>query len=289
MERATLFLTVIGFILIFGTSGVAFAQSTPNLTGYFVEVNDEAAGPFDTAGLMQLVNQRQLNRNTLVWRAGMPEWVAAGTVEELAPLLAAADPPPLQRAQAPPPLPNQALQATTPPTSSQEARVQRERRWYNSFAPGLENNRVFINAGVGLGPISYLYNWGIPPISASVGFKLSNTVPITLGIIGVFSTWEYFMSDVLDVTFMNIGVGARVMYHFNFARNFDSYIGLNFGYVFQSLHGEIWGVTRPVSASYFLYGGIFGVRYFFTNNFGVYAEVGYSSVQFLSAGLSLKF
>ena len=283
---------IIGIILIFGTGAFAYAQTAQNLTGYFVAVDGQPTGPHDTAGLTELVNRGQLNRDTLVWRDGMPAWVAAGTVEELAPLLPVV-PPPLPATQIPPPIPGQAQQAETPPVAPpfvtpQAAAPERERRWYNSFTPGIEDNRVFVNAGIGLGPTG-AYNMGIPPISASIAFRVSDILPITVGATGIFTTWRW-RSAWVDIIYTNIGVGARVMYHFNFARNFDSYVGLNLGYVFQTVRGETFaGGVTPTSNSFFLWGAIVGARFFFTDRFGVYAEAGASSLQFFSAGLAIKF
>ena len=105
---------VIAIILIFGAVGLGFAQAAPNLTDYFVTVDGQATGPHDTAGLKQLIDGGQLNRETFVWREGMPAWVTAGTVAELLPLFPVV-PPPLPVAQIPPPLPAQAQQAAVSP------------------------------------------------------------------------------------------------------------------------------------------------------------------------------
>ena len=292
MKIKTLLAAIFGVTLIIGTGTVAFAQTVPNLTGYFVAVDGQPTGPHDTAGLTELVNRGQLNRDTLVWRDGMLAWVAAGTVEELAPLLPVM-PPPLPTAQVPPPIPGQDQQVAVPPTmpppvAPQLVTAEHERSWYNSFSPAVEDSRIFINFGIGLGPTGG-YGMGIPPISASVAFRVTDALPITVGATGIFTTWRWSTAWV-DITYMNIGVGARVMYHFNFARNFDSYVGLNLGYVFQTVRGETWaGGVAPASNSFFLWGAIVGVRFFFTDRFGVYAEAGASSLQFFSAGLAIKF
>ncbi|MCL2206250.1 MAG: DUF4339 domain-containing protein [Treponema sp.] len=267
---------IIGIVMITGTGGIAAAQAIPVLTGFFVAVGGQPTGPHGTAGLMELVNRGQLTSATFVWREGMPAWAAAGTVAELLPFLPAA-PPPLPAGQVPPGMP-------PPPVPTAVARYQ---RWFNSFAPGIEDNRVFINAGVGLGPTG-AYSMGIPPISASVSFRVSDTVPITVGASGILSTWRWQVPFWYDITFWNIGIGARVMYHFNFARNFDSYIGLNLGYVIQNATGTA-AFAVPAANSFFLWGFIAGARFFFTDSFGIYAEAGASSLQFLSLGVTFKF
>ena len=99
-KRNILLSAIIGILLIFGTAGAVFAQAAPPLSGFFVSINMQPAGPFDTAGLRGLIDNGQLTRSTPVWREGMVNWVPAGTVAELAPLFPAT-PPPLA---APPPL-----------------------------------------------------------------------------------------------------------------------------------------------------------------------------------------
>lgn len=50
---------------------------------YNVVVNGQATGPFDLDTLQQMAAIGQFTANSLIWKAGMSEWVKAGTVEEL--------------------------------------------------------------------------------------------------------------------------------------------------------------------------------------------------------------
>ena len=50
---------------------------------YYVAVNGQATGPFDMSVLAQMAATEQLTANSLVWKAGMAQWVKAGTVDEL--------------------------------------------------------------------------------------------------------------------------------------------------------------------------------------------------------------
>ena len=50
---------------------------------YNVAVNGQATGPYDLATLKQMVMGGQFNAYSLVWTAGMSDWVQAGMVEEL--------------------------------------------------------------------------------------------------------------------------------------------------------------------------------------------------------------
>jgi hypothetical protein len=170
--------------------------------------------------------------------------------------------------------------------------------WYNSYAPGIADSKVLINAGIGYGFSSY--GMGIPPISVSADFKLPIKAPITLGATGAISTWTYSTGGgnyAIDVTYTNIGFGARGAYHFGFAKNLDTYIGATLGYVIQSAdvkYGSYYdtpGVTKTAydGVSFFLFGANIGARYFFTKNIGAYLELGWSGLQVASVGLAVKF
>jgi len=114
-RRMIFFSTIMGILLLLGTGGAAIAQTSeaPVLTGYFVSINSQQSGPFDTAGLRQLISNGQLTRDSLVWKEGMANWAAAGIVTELAPLFPAG-PPPLPTSSSPPPLPSEQQPASQP-------------------------------------------------------------------------------------------------------------------------------------------------------------------------------
>ena len=60
---------------------------------FFYALNGQQAGPVGGAELAALIAAGTINRDTLVWTAGMPEWRPAGDVDALLPLLATAVPP----------------------------------------------------------------------------------------------------------------------------------------------------------------------------------------------------
>ncbi len=72
----------------------------PPALQFHVSIGGQQQGPYDINTLQQMVGQNQLTKETLVWRAGMANWVAAGQVPELANLFAPPPPPP-----PPPPVP----------------------------------------------------------------------------------------------------------------------------------------------------------------------------------------
>ena len=64
----------------------------PTVT-FHVAVNGQATGPFDMNTLSQMANAGTLTKDSLVWKAGMPQWAKAETVAELQNLFANTMPP----------------------------------------------------------------------------------------------------------------------------------------------------------------------------------------------------
>lgn len=74
-------------IRIFATLGII-------AIAYHVAINGQATGPFDMATLQQMAANGQLTASCLVWKSGMAQWVAAGSVAELNGLFTPAPPVP---------------------------------------------------------------------------------------------------------------------------------------------------------------------------------------------------
>ncbi|MCS6865411.1 MAG: SPFH domain-containing protein [Gemmataceae bacterium] len=74
-------------------AGTSAPPPLPTAVAFHAAIDGAAAGPFDLATLAQHVAAGKINRNTLVWKAGMANWVAAGTVPELQSLFANVPPP----------------------------------------------------------------------------------------------------------------------------------------------------------------------------------------------------
>ena len=60
---------------------------------YHLAVNGQATGPFDINTLSQMITSGQFVASSLVWKAGMTDWVRADSVEELKGLFANVMPP----------------------------------------------------------------------------------------------------------------------------------------------------------------------------------------------------
>lgn len=59
---------------------------------YFVNINNQQAGPFSVQQLMQMAASGQVTAQNYVWKQGMPQWVHAGQVTELQSIFAPAMP-----------------------------------------------------------------------------------------------------------------------------------------------------------------------------------------------------
>ncbi len=64
----------------------------PQQKAYYVNVNNQMAGPFTTQQLQQFAQTGEFTRQMYVWCEGMPEWLTAGNVKELASLFGPAMP-----------------------------------------------------------------------------------------------------------------------------------------------------------------------------------------------------
>lgn len=67
----------------------------PAAVQYFYAANGQQAGPVNLEQLQGLFANRTINKDTLVWKAGMAEWTALQQVEELKSFLGGNTPPPL--------------------------------------------------------------------------------------------------------------------------------------------------------------------------------------------------
>ncbi len=65
----------------------------PAAVGFYLGIGGQREGPYDADRLAAKAREGALTRDTLVWRQGMANWIAAGSVPELAAVLAAVPPP----------------------------------------------------------------------------------------------------------------------------------------------------------------------------------------------------
>lgn len=67
-----------------GTTGQAQVASRPlAVTQWYTIVNDRQVGPLNTDELTRLIDDGDVQENTLMWRPGMPGWVMACNIPEI--------------------------------------------------------------------------------------------------------------------------------------------------------------------------------------------------------------
>lgn len=66
----------------------------PQAASFFVAVNGQQTGPYDTGALAQQAASGSLTSQSMVWQQGMAQWTQAGQVPQLARLFAPPPPPP---------------------------------------------------------------------------------------------------------------------------------------------------------------------------------------------------
>ena len=73
--------------------GATVPPPMPTAVQYMVAINGQQYGPYNIQQMQQMAQSGQINASVLVWAQGMPQWVTAGSVPELAQLFAATPPP----------------------------------------------------------------------------------------------------------------------------------------------------------------------------------------------------
>ena len=73
--------------------GAPVPPPMPSAVQYMVAINGQQYGPYNMQQMQQMAQSGQINASVLVWAQGMPQWVAAGSVPELAQLFTQTPPP----------------------------------------------------------------------------------------------------------------------------------------------------------------------------------------------------
>jgi len=156
-----------------------------------------------------------------------------------------------------------------------------------------EKGDKVLNLGIGLGSTSYGsgYSMGMPPVSASLEFavkdKLFNDHKGAIGVapyIG-YGSYKYKMYDGYSAKFSDLLIGVRGNLHYQFVDKLDTYAGLFLGYEnvsWKDNHGFTNGVGSGLGWALLI-----GGRYYFSDNIGAMAELGYG-ITYLNLGVSLK-
>lgn len=164
---------------------------------------------------------------------------------------------------------------------------------------------VATNVSVGLGGNVAGYGLGLPPISLAVDYGIvDNLINGENGSIGIggylgFATngrnYNYFGLSY-KARYTRMAFGVRGTFHYQFLDKLDTYAGLMLGLYSYSWKYDWADSYDPYYSSYyqdntrsseFAFSAFAGARYYFKENLGVNAEIGYGFT-YLSAGLTYR-
>lgn len=144
----------------------------------------------------------------------------------------------------------------------------------SAFAQEYKKGSIIINPGMGLG---YWYAGSGFAVGFAANAEFSITDDIAIGPYIGFTHWNYGYSSY-DISYNFIDFGARGSYHFGRLlkvknEHFDPYAGAFLGFVTSSNNYDDNGYADPYDGA--VRGGIYaGARYYFSDKFGVFGEVG---------------
>jgi hypothetical protein len=161
-------------------------------------------------------------------------------------------------------------------------------------AQATEKGNVVVTPSIGLGTHGYYSSgakgFGIP-VNLNVDFNVHDYVSV-----GPYASF-YTRKFDSDARYTGVGVGVRGLFHFwQFiadksgkdlkSDNIDMFVGAGFGYNIGTL--KYFDDTK-YKDNYLDWGVGAGIRYYFTEKFGVSAEFGYLSNSWLKIGFPIKF
>ncbi|OFY70563.1 MAG: hypothetical protein A2Y71_05745 [Bacteroidetes bacterium RBG_13_42_15] len=159
-------------------------------------------------------------------------------------------------------------------------------------AQTFEKGDMVLNAGIGIGH-TYGHAGGISPsitVTAERGFwEIGDFGVISIGaLLGYqYSRYHYWG---YDNSWSNFYFGARGLFHFTIipVEKLDVYAGIGAGLRIDTEPDWIYE-NRTTDLHFGPYGGVFaGARYYFSDNFAAFAELGYE-VSWLKLGVAFKF
>jgi len=154
-------------------------------------------------------------------------------------------------------------------------------------AQAYDKGSMVLNLGAGVGT-RYATGFGI-----SGSFEVGIWPTGDFGIIGIGGVSGFTISDDVittsNVDYTEFAIGPRGTYHFTIipVENLDVYAAADLLFVAKTTKHKD-GTPPDTTDSKFRPGVIAGARYYFSDLFGVFAELG-SSVTYLTGGISLKF
>lgn len=143
------------------------------------------------------------------------------------------------------------------------------------------DNTGLFSIGLGVPNVYAGYSSSLPPIYLKYEMGLMDEVG--LGFVGGVGLGKYKFDDR---AFFETTLGVVAYYHFNKVipvKNLDVYAGLGLGVNIENRNnnGDANVSVIPLGKA--------GVRYYFSNAFGVYVESGYDRLSAANLGITLRF
>ncbi|MCK5135025.1 MAG: hypothetical protein KAR19_04495 [Bacteroidales bacterium] len=153
-----------------------------------------------------------------------------------------------------------------------------------------------VSLGLGLGTTLYsgsYYSRGFPPVSIAYEQGVKDDV-LEKGVIGIVGYLGYtsYKYDYLGwgYKYSNIIFGGGGTFHYPVLDKLDTYAGVLLGYRIVSANEfgtSSIGWDYSASSGGFVFSGFVGARYFFSDNFAAFAQLGYG-IAYLTLGVSFK-
>ncbi len=156
-----------------------------------------------------------------------------------------------------------------------------------------EEGQSDINAGIGFVAFGLEGETGVPPVSLSYEYGITDNIGVGAFVGYTSSTTDFgFFGNSAEINFTYMMFAARGSYHFELIDDFDTYAGVMIGYNNASVdYGDtdFGGLEQPsFDVGGVLYGFYAGGRYHFTDNIGAFLEIGYG-ISAVNLGLAFKF
>lgn len=158
-------------------------------------------------------------------------------------------------------------------------------------AQEIQKGSILINAGIGFGyGFNGVYATGLPiGIIANVEYSILDDVGIGGYLAYTRGSYNAYYNQGLGdkYYYSSVDIGVRGSYHFARLlrvnkKEFDPYAGVILGFASRNSDYDYYPGDHGGRI-----GAFAGARYYFSNNFGVFGEVGYS-VHFVTAGMTFK-
>ncbi len=153
-----------------------------------------------------------------------------------------------------------------------------------------------VNLGIGFGTTLYsglYYERGFPPLSISYEQAIKDDV-LEKGVIGVggYLGYSSYSWDYLGwgYKYSNIIFGGGGFFHYPLVDKLDTYVGILLGYKIATTSEfgtNPGGYDYNTTSGGLVFSSFVGARYYFTDNFAVFGQVGYG-ISYLTIGVSLK-